>query len=79
MAVSRDFGTAEPLIGYGAVAKNVARPHMPSQNQVPGDGQQQGHRHLGDSVGVASRGVQHRYAGRGGAGDVDVMGSPRVA
>ncbi|CFR82214.1 Uncharacterised protein [Mycobacterium tuberculosis] len=72
-----DFGTAEPLIGDGAVAKDVAGPHICVRgNQVPGDGQQQGHRHLGDSVGVASRGVQHRYAGRGGAGDVDVAGIP---
>ena len=41
---------------------------------MTGGGQQQRDRHLGDGVGVARRRIEHRYAGRGGRCDVDVVG-----
>ena len=72
---SGDLPAAEPLIGDAAVAKHVAAADIRvGGQQVAGGGQQQRHRHLGDRVGVAGRGVQHRDAGRGGSGDVDVVG-----
>jgi xylulokinase len=72
-----DLPGPEALVGNGAVAKHVAGPHISvGGQQVPGGGQQQRYRHLGDRVGVAGRGVQHRNPGGGGGGDVDVVGVP---
>ena len=74
---SSDLAAAEPLIWDAAVAKDVAAADIRvCGQQVTGGGQEQGHRHLGDRVSVAARGVQHRDAGRGGSWDVDVVGVP---
>ena len=71
----RDFVCAEPLVGDGAVAKHLAGPDVRVGGQhVTGGREQQRNGHLGDRVGVAARGVQHRYPGGGGACDVDVVG-----
>ena len=70
-----DLPGPEPLVGDRAVAKHLAGPDIRvGGQQVAGRREQQGERHLGDGVGVAARGVQHRDARAGGAGDVDVVG-----
>ena len=70
----RHLPRPEPLIGDGAVAKHLARPDIRVGGQhVAGDREEQGECHLGDGVGIAARGVEHRDARRGGAGDVDVV------
>ena len=41
---------------------------------MAGGGKQQRQGHLGDRIGVAGRGVEHRNTGGGSAGNVDVIG-----
>ena len=64
----------EPLVGDRAVAKRLARPDIRVGGyQVAGGREKQGDRHLGDGVGIAAGGVEHRDARFGGTGDVDVV------
>ncbi len=66
---------AEALIRDGAVAEHLSGADVGiGAKHVPGGGEQQCQRHLGDRVGVATRSVQYRDAGRGRARDVDVVG-----
>ena len=70
-----DLPGAVALVGDGAVVEDRAGAHVAvAGDDVAGDGEEQGDGHLGDAVGVAARGVQHRDALVGGAGDVDVGG-----
>ncbi len=58
-----DLPCPEPLVGDGAVPIGLAGAHVGvGLKQVTVDGEDEGHRHLGDGVGVASGGVDHRYA-----------------
>ena len=73
--VARHLPGPEPLVGDRAVAEHLAGAHVVvGGEEVTGDGEQQTDRQLGHAVGVAAGRVEHRDAGRGGPGDVDVGG-----
>ena len=72
-----DLPCPESLVGNGAVAKHLPGSDIRVGGQhVAGGGEQQCDRHFRDRIGVAPGCVQHRYARRGRAGDVDVVGIP---
>ena len=73
--------SVRPAARPGSVGRGWCRPcrsrpaHVGvGRDDPPGGGEEQGHRQLGHGVGVAARGPQHRNAGGGGRGHVDVVG-----
>ena len=71
--LTRELPGPEPLVGDRAVAPDLAGAHVevgPDDTAVHREQQRDGH--LGDAVGVAARGAQHRDARGGGGRDVDV-------
>ena len=66
---------AVALVGDRPAAVRVAGADVAiGGHDPPGHREEQRHRHLGDRVGVATRGAQHRDPGGGGGGHVDVVG-----